>query len=237
MKQSARQIHFLEGLMLDHRKATRLNAATRYVLGELSPAEQGEFEEHFFSCVECADDVRALTVISCGSKTVLRQMPDYGESAARGWRNRGWLQAFLSWRPGKIYAIAPVFAVLLLTAVTIYQSISLRRHLVPQAVRQFALHPDVRGAETAIQVQQLGPFFVLAADTPHDVRELQWRIHRVESPATLMQGTAPGPPPGAPLTLLIPTSKFRPGQYVLAIRPQEAPSENTTEVVYRFRMH
>jgi len=44
---------------MDHNEAIQLQAAEKYVLGELSPPLRDEFEEHFFDCQECALDVKA----------------------------------------------------------------------------------------------------------------------------------------------------------------------------------
>ena len=75
--------------MLDHLIATKRNIAGRYMLGELSPAEREKFEEHYFNCRECAEDVRDLLAISSNSRAVLFEMPDYEEpAAAMGRRGR-----------------------------------------------------------------------------------------------------------------------------------------------------
>jgi anti-sigma factor RsiW len=44
---------------MDHREAVRTMAAEKYLLDEFGPEERDAFEEHFFSCDECAEDVRA----------------------------------------------------------------------------------------------------------------------------------------------------------------------------------
>jgi anti-sigma factor RsiW len=44
---------------MDHREAIRLQAAERYVLGELTKDLRDEYEEHYFDCAECAADVKA----------------------------------------------------------------------------------------------------------------------------------------------------------------------------------
>jgi anti-sigma factor RsiW len=43
---------------MDHAKAIETNAAERYLLGELDDAEAEMYEEHYFDCADCADDVR-----------------------------------------------------------------------------------------------------------------------------------------------------------------------------------
>jgi hypothetical protein len=224
--------------MLDHLKVIKRNVADRYVLGELSQAQREEFEEHYFECVDCAEDVRAFLTISCNSRSVLADVPDCEESAAgRGGTRVGWFQALRSWRPPAIYAIAPALAMLALTVTTTYQSMSLRTQLVAQAVPQFALRPDSRGDESEISVQKQGQFVVLAADVPGAPRQVKWEIRSAGSHIALMQGTAPGPAPGSSLSILIPASNVSTGQYVLVLCPDGIPPETDSEILYRFRMH
>ena len=48
------------GVEMDHNEAVRIQATEKYVLGELPPPLRNEFDEHFFECQECAQDVKAL---------------------------------------------------------------------------------------------------------------------------------------------------------------------------------
>src|SRR5713226_6939319 len=57
---------------MDHEIAVRLQAAERYLLDEFSPEERREFEEHFFGCRECAEEVRAASIFSANTKAVFR---------------------------------------------------------------------------------------------------------------------------------------------------------------------
>ena len=85
--------------MLDHLIATKRNIAERYMLGELSPAEREKFEEHYFNCTECAEDVRDFLAISSNSRPAL---PDDRITKSRpqaGTDPEGWFQAFRFWRP------------------------------------------------------------------------------------------------------------------------------------------
>ncbi len=56
----------------EHQAAVESMAAERYVLGEMEPGERDAFEEHFFDCVECANDVREETKIADGVRTAGR---------------------------------------------------------------------------------------------------------------------------------------------------------------------
>lgn len=44
---------------MDHDHAVQTHAVERYLLKEMTPAERLEFEEHYFDCVVCAEDLRA----------------------------------------------------------------------------------------------------------------------------------------------------------------------------------
>jgi len=224
--------------MLDHLKATRRNVADRYVLGELSLAQREEFEEHYFECVECAEDVRAFMAISSNSRLVLEDVPEYGENSTAGERTPlGWLQALRTWRLPAIYAFAPALAMLALSITTTYQSITLRSQLVAQAVPEFALRPDARGDESETVVQKQGSFVVLTADVPGGPREVRWQIRGIGSQIPLVEGSAAGPPPGSSLSILVPAWKISAGTYSLTVRPVGTSQESGSGIVCRFRMH
>ena len=53
---------------MDHRQAVDSLASERYLLNEMTEAERESFEDHYFSCVECADDVRAGALMSDGAR-------------------------------------------------------------------------------------------------------------------------------------------------------------------------
>jgi hypothetical protein len=222
--------------MLDHLIATKRNIAETYMLGELSRAEREKFEEHYFNCTKCAGDVRDLLAISTNSRAALFQVPDE-ERPAVDLKGPNWLQAFRLWRPQTAYAMATALALCALTVVTTLQSISLRSQLVPQAVAEFALHPDARGEEIEIGAAQAGQFLVLSADVPLAAPKLQWQVRGATSQTPLMEGAASGPTPGSPFCMLIPASKLSSGRYVLAVRPDGVPPATSAEVLYRFRMH
>ena len=60
---------------MDHEIATRSQAADRYVLGEMSERERDAFEEHFFSCELCADEVRATSAFADEARAIFRERP------------------------------------------------------------------------------------------------------------------------------------------------------------------
>jgi hypothetical protein len=55
-----------------HRSAEERKLTERYVLGELDAAESAEFEEHFFGCAACAEEVRRASRVAANLRAVLR---------------------------------------------------------------------------------------------------------------------------------------------------------------------
>lgn len=60
---------------MEHEEAIQLMAAEKYLLGELSPEIRDSFEEHFFSCHDCAADVRAGAAFLENSKKLFAVRP------------------------------------------------------------------------------------------------------------------------------------------------------------------
>jgi hypothetical protein len=57
---------------MDHSEALQLQAAEKYVLGELSPALRDAYEEHYFDCQECAADLEATVAFVDASRDAFR---------------------------------------------------------------------------------------------------------------------------------------------------------------------
>lgn len=58
---------------MDHQSAVDRNLIERYLLEELDSAETTAFEEHFFECRICAEDVRRASLMVANLKAVLRE--------------------------------------------------------------------------------------------------------------------------------------------------------------------
>lgn len=61
---------------MDHTAVVREKTTERYLLNELAPDVRDEFEEHYFDCPECAQDVSAASVFVEHSKLVLAESPE-----------------------------------------------------------------------------------------------------------------------------------------------------------------
>ncbi|HYC62702.1 MAG TPA: zf-HC2 domain-containing protein [Thermoanaerobaculia bacterium] len=62
---------------MNHSEAIESKAAAGYLLGELSGDQREAFEEHFFDCRVCADDVRAGAAMFASGREVVKSVPAY----------------------------------------------------------------------------------------------------------------------------------------------------------------
>lgn len=58
---------------MEHAEARDTHATDRYLLGELNAAEADAFEEHYFDCAECADELRSGMQFMDGGRKVARE--------------------------------------------------------------------------------------------------------------------------------------------------------------------
>jgi hypothetical protein len=170
--------------IMDHNEAVRLQAAEKYLLGELPKEHHAAFEEHFFECLACAEELKTTVAFMESSRQVVHeavpQVNDDKRLAPVLSHYRGWLDWM---RPA--FAV-PVFAALLLfigyqNGVTIPQlkgsSSSQSAEIVSSS---FHLTGSVRGGdETATRLQvRSGESFLLNFDfTPaRTSSEYTWQL-------------------------------------------------------------
>ncbi len=53
---------------MTHEHAVNTMASERYLLEEMSELERHAFEEHFFSCPDCAEDLRTAELMRAGAR-------------------------------------------------------------------------------------------------------------------------------------------------------------------------
>jgi hypothetical protein len=161
---------------MNHNDAVRLQAAEKYVLNELTDAERDAYEEHYFDCPACADELKTTVAFMENARQVFREGAFEPQAVpARAAVSAPSTGGFFAWlKPA--FAI-PVFAALLL--VIGYQNAvmipRLERVSAPsaaaQVVRYFSLQPaGARAAESAAQTFQVGANedFSIDVDMPGD---------------------------------------------------------------------
>jgi hypothetical protein len=203
---------------MTHQEALDGLASERYLLDEMTEVERFEFEEHYFDCVDCAEDVRL------GDR--IRQEVKRGGAAMQGGtavaRPATVLTSPRWWRRPMVAAPWAVAATLALVAS--YQSFvtvpTLREAVSPQALEPVMLRGATRGAATTITIARGQQFVALSADvmTATPQTTLSYEILDADR-KTVASGQAQTPSSGAPLMLIIPVAELqRAGRYSLILR-------------------
>jgi hypothetical protein len=163
---------------MDHHLAVKSQACEKYLLGELSPDLRDAYEEHYFSCAECATQLRMAAELVGAGQQIFAQTPAPAVSAgariAGGWLR--WL------RP----AIAiPVLATLLL--VVGYQNLvmipQLKESRAPRVLPMFSLiSANTRGETVPAFTTQPNQALGLYVDVPADAAYSTYAIS-VQAPS------------------------------------------------------
>lgn len=155
---------------MKHDEALQLKAAERYLLDEFSPEMREQFEEHFFSCPECAADVRmGAAFIEQSHKALASHPPVLSMPAVPS--KSGWF----AWRWTPVLGAA--FAVLLLVVgyqtfvVSPKMSKTIAGLREPQVLASTYLsNGTARGDSRPRVTVQPGQPFVLFVDMPANSR-------------------------------------------------------------------
>jgi|SRR5712671_3366699 len=231
---------------MEHQRAVQNLAVESYLLGDMSPRERDAFEEHFFECSLCGDDLRAAARFMEDARVILgeraeaesrlkigRPLPHspHLQKSPGGWRTPGWL----IWL--KPQFAAPALAALLV--VVSIQSLRIIPNLQRQAEEAFAprvtasivLRRAVRGDSTALSVPA-GSAVLLTMDLPEAPAKstpLQFIIESADGKERLrVQGIAPEP--GRSVNLMIPRLDIEPGTYTVVAELAKSPGTRGKEL-------
>lgn len=202
--------------MMDHAEATRANAVEQYLLGQLTEADQGRFEEHYFSCLECASDVKAGTAFLANLKVVLKETPQTVAAVVRperdSWFSFNWLK----------FRWAPLAATAALASVTLYQNVvqipSLRGKadtelpVLSMAITKPVSASRAGGSITFSRASGIISFTVLEE---WDEAYPKYSAELIRDGKVLGAAEASGEAGG--LTVTIPARSLEPGSYTLTI--------------------
>ncbi len=216
---------------MQHHDAIASLASERYLLDEMPEDERFEFEEHYFSCPVCAEDVRLGTTLR---ETVRETATARARDAA--WRPAAAPIAPSSswWSSARISMLAPLAAAAVFAVAAGYQAMfvvpPLRRALGPQALAPVVLRPQTRGESPTVGLVAGSDWLTLAIDS-RDAAPGEMVTYQLKSDAgaEVVSSRAPAPTPGSPLLLLIPTSALTPGRYVLVVQPASATASQARE--------
>ncbi|MEM6793212.1 MAG: hypothetical protein AAF725_04485 [Acidobacteriota bacterium] len=223
---------------MDHSKSAHDTDSERYLLGEMDDAERDEFEERFFTCRECAEDVKTTVAFLDNARAVLLdeggldaarspspieqppQTPEPEIAAARILPMRR--------RIGSALALAAVLALAVTAGWQSFVTIpGLRRDLAdtaaPQAVRWEFLSVSRSVAPTlSLSDRHRMVGFRLSRSSQSSFPE--YRCDLLDAAGTVVQSAlVPAPPEGEELGLVLPVAGLRPGSYVIVLSGLESP--------------
>jgi Putative zinc-finger len=210
---------------MDHTESIRLMAAEKYLLGELTPEQREQFEEHFFDCQECALDVRAGAALVEHSKVVLAEpvavSPARTPVAAKVGR-WAWL------RPA---FVVPVLAVLLV--VVGYQNLVTYPQLKqlassPQILPWASINVSTRGTSTTEISTRPGEGFHLLVNIPPDSHFASYTFD-LSSPSGRLEWsrTTPAAASDEARSIYVPGASQEQGIYTLAVRGNTTANGNS----------
>ncbi len=215
---------------MNHQEAIQTLALERYLMGEMADQERDAFEEHFFTCAECAEDARAGGAMRDAAAAGMTVGAATKAPAAK----------VLTMPPPRrrlSSIVLPWAAAASLALVAGYQAFvalpALRRNAGPIALSPVTLRPASRGQETLV-VASAGALVTLAVDLGGGVTNgaIDYEIREADGKA-LASDHVQAPADGSPLLLLVPASLFQPGRhYELFVK--NSGNASLTPADYRF---
>ena len=211
-----------------HDQAVTTMAAERYLLDELTEAERDAFEEHYFTCPECAEDVRAGEAMRLEMQEAFRVTPQRAPLPFRPPARR-WFHATgaLPWAVAATLVLAVGYQSLVVIP-------SLRGLSEPQVLSPVVLRPVSRGDVPVVTVGSEARFVSLSFDA--NVEPGVERIHyliRTSRGSIVADGQTAAPAAGSGVLLIVPASRLERGvQYVAELR--NAVDANALIGEYRF---
>jgi hypothetical protein len=200
---------------MDHNLAHETYAAERYLLGEMSSEERDEFEEHFFGCRMCGENVEAATVFAENVKAVFRDESLKASPAAK----RAWPRWTLPrWSSLRLPVMVPSLAALVLAAVVTYQnSVVIPQLLTPQSMAAPVILDGETRTSNLPKITQGAPLrfeMVLVHTTASD----HVLVELVDTAGKIVHsGSVETPSDDRPLDVYFP-GRLKPGRYTLAAR-------------------
>jgi hypothetical protein len=220
---------------MDHTDAINQGAAERYALGEMDSFERDEYEEHFFDCPECADEVKAAAIFLDNARAVVSEEKkgfpgDPLDRPVRNTRSRSMKALFWPMPYGAAAAAG------LLLSVAGYQG--------------FVVAPALRHELQGAQALQSAPWYFLSVsrgETPvvtvsgverkvgltlSRSSDRLYPFYRCEvrdaSGRAVLSSVIAAPAGRDELQVLVPADRLVPGNYVLVVTGLESTSSPTT---------
>jgi len=211
---------------MDHETAIRIQAAERYVLEEFPPEERAEFEEHYFECPECADEVRSASIFAANAKVVLRE--ERAADLARLERGGG----RPAWRGWWVLAASAALNLALLAGFGLerFGPHASQATLEPQLYSTMAVTAASRGSQPTAALAAGSQFFGVHFDVMPGQQFQSFEYQIVDAQGAVRETKSVPAPGGAgsDMYLSVPVVSLEAGQYTLVLRGRH--SGSATEI-------
>jgi hypothetical protein len=200
---------------MDHEMAVRLQASEKYLLGELSPAERDEFEEHLADCSRCMDEFWTADVFAANARAVFEE-----RAAGRKLRKASnWLDLFrLKPLPTLAFSGALNLAMLgLLSYGTLRVLPRLQMLESPGAGYSFSVRGLSRGSIQTFTVPASAGYANARFDLLHSYRRYSYTIESAADAGLKRSGTLAAAPGSDTLDVIIPVAGLKSGEYSLIV--------------------
>lgn len=201
---------------MDHTVASETYAAERYLLREMSPDERDEFEEHFFGCKVCSEDVQIVSLFVANATALFREQDlkaSPAQKKARQWREwlkRDWTALL------RLPVTVPTLAALALAAVVFYQDSVVIPHLLnPQSLNSALIFDGETRSSLPTETDDVPLRFQLLLSAPTDSPRVAVRVIDAKGKIVL-GGFVESPGLNRVVDVYFP-GKLNPGRYALII--------------------
>jgi len=210
---------------MDHETAVRIQAAERYVLEEFPPEERTAFEEHFFECPECAEEVRSASIFAANATQALTEerAKELERSVGRPSRRFWWT-----------LATSAALNLALIVGIGVERlptrSAPAASEIQPQFYPTVAVAAASRGGQAVIAVPEGAQFLGVRFDVlPGQKFEgFEYQILDAKSAVRSVKSLPAPAGESQELQLAVPIASLEPGEYVLVLRGKQ--SGNSTEI-------
>jgi hypothetical protein len=202
---------------MDHNYAVENHTAERYLLQELPEDDRDAYEEHFFTCSVCAEEVKSASeFIECARQVVQDELNAeiYGMQRASRWGS------WLNWRI--IMQPIPAMACTLLVVVlgfSAYQNrvTELRMESAQVITSEPVILHHARSSVPLVRVEN-GKSFVLRFDiTPSSFSAYEASVLTQTDARKLSPKKISAQDAMKPIEMVVPGNILKPGKYVLLI--------------------
>jgi Putative zinc-finger len=200
---------------MEHDDAIRFRAAERYVGGELSSDERDDFEQHFFDCPECAEEVRWEQIFNANVRALARE-----EAAAPP--KFGLRELWSRWfgaSPALAYSIAANAVLAGGLGFFLMHAPPQAGMAAPQFVANYFAPTLARGSEQLTLIPAGVTFFEVHFPIPdHPFPSYSYQV--VDAAGKVESNVSLKPPAteAGDLTLVVPVSRLSAGDHILMVR-------------------